>query len=336
MPVKITREPKKRFVPSSPAARRLAKELKLDLSLVQGSGPNGRVVEADVIRQHEEARRAVKMTPLAKKMIREAGLEQSEVAGSGEAGKITKKDVEFALDGKTAVTETHPAQSLSFSGMRKSIADNMSASPQNSAQLTLFREVDVTGTGQFLDIVQENYKEDQGVKVSYHDVIILAASRALKRFPQMNSTLVKDEIQMHDLINIGIAVALPEGLIVPVLREADKKGLVQISKEARELARKAGEDSLSVEEASGGTFTVTNLGMFGVEGFTPILRPPETGILGVGRVKEKPAVHDGKIVIRSLMFLSLTFDHRVVDGAMGGSFLETLARSLENPMLALA
>jgi pyruvate dehydrogenase E2 component (dihydrolipoamide acetyltransferase) len=135
---------------------------------------------------------------------------------------------------------------------------------------------------------------------------------------------------------MGIAVALPGGLIVPVLHDADKKGLLQIAREARELARKAREGTLSVDEVTGGTFTITNLSMFEVDGFTPILRPPETGILGVGRVKEKPAVYERQITIRSMMFLSLTYDHRVVDGAPANDFLQTVARYLQNPTLAMA
>jgi pyruvate dehydrogenase E2 component (dihydrolipoamide acetyltransferase) len=147
--------------------------------------------------------------------------------------------------------------------------------------------------------------------------------------------LVGDEILFHHAVNMGIAVALPDGLIVPVLRDADKKGLLEIAKEARELARKARGGDLTVDEVTGGTFTITNLSMFEVDGFTPILRSPETGILGVGRVKEKPAVYNGEITIRPMMFLSLTFDHRVVDGAPAAEFLETVARYLQQPTLAL-
>ncbi len=134
---------------------------------------------------------------------------------------------------------------------------------------------------------------------------------------------------------MGIAVALPDGLMVPVLRDAHKKGLLQIAKEARELARKAREGTLTVDEVTGGTFTITNLSMYEVDGFTPILRPPETGILGVGRVKEKPSVHDGEICVRPMMFLSLTFDHRVVDGAPAAEFLQAVARFLQHPTLTM-
>ena len=176
----------------------------------------------------------------------------------------------------------------------------------------------------------------KSVRVSYNDIIILAVSRALKRFPIMNSTLVGDEILLHDSVNMGIAVALKEGLIVPVLRDADKKGLLQIAKETRILAVKAREGNLGVDEVTGGTFTITNVSMFQVDGFTPILKPPETGILGIGRVKEKPAVYEGEIAIRSMMFLSLTFDHRIVDGAPANAFLETAGRYLQHPNLIMS
>lgn len=169
-----------------------------------------------------------------------------------------------------------------------------------------------------------------------NDIVILATSRALKRFPIMNSTQIGDEILLHDSVRMGIAVALPEGLIVPVLNEADKKGLLQIARESRELARKAREGTLSVDEVTDGTFTITNLSGFGVDGFTPILKPPETGILGVGRVVAKPVVSKGEIVIRSMMVLSLTIDHRVVDGALAAEFLQTVARYLEQPPLIMS
>ncbi len=228
-----------------------------------------------------------------------------------------------------------PVKSIPFSGMRKSIADNMYASLHNTAQLTMFTEVDVTDMIRFRDAVREEYKKDETVRISYNDIIILATSRALKHHPIMNSTLVGEEILLHDSVNMGVAVALPEGLIVPVLRDADKMGLVQIAAGARELARKAREGSLTVDEVTGGTFTISNVSMFEVDGLTPILKPPETGILGVGRVKEKPAVHNGEIAIRSMMFLNLTIDHQIVDGAPAADFLQTLARYLANPYLIM-
>jgi pyruvate dehydrogenase E2 component (dihydrolipoamide acetyltransferase) len=334
-PTPMERPAEKKFVPSSPAARRLAKELGVDIALVEGSGPDGRITEADVQRFHEEGPPAPKVTPLAAEMIRQEGLDVAAIEGTGVGGKITKEDVQRVLDIKKRKAAAQPVTSIPFSGMRKSIAENMHASLHNTAQLTMFTEVDVSEMIRFRDMVREEYKKDETVRISCNDIIILATARALKRHPIMNSTLVGEEILLSDAVHMGIAVALPEGLIVPVLRDADKKALLEIAGEARELARKAREGTLEVDEVTGGTFTISNMSMFQVDGVTPILKPPETGILGVGRVKEKPAVYKGEIAIRSMMFLSLTFDHQIADGAPAGAFLETVARYLQDPYLIM-
>ncbi len=325
----------KKFIPASPSARRVAKELDVDLAQVTGTGPKGRVTEADVMRYHEQGPPTPKMTPLAAEMIRQAAMDAAAIQGTGEGGKITREDVERALELLQQTEAALPTKSIPFSGMRKSIAENMHSSLQNTAQLTAFTEVDVTEMIRFRDTIREKFKKDETVRISYNDIIILATSRALKHYPIMNSTLVGDEILLHDSVNMGIAVALPEGLIVPVLRDADRMGLLQIAGRTRDLARKARAGTLTVDEVTGGTFTISNVSMFQVDGLTPILKPPETGILGVGRVKEKPAVHKGEIAIRSMMFLNLTFDHQVVDGAPAAEFLQTLARYLENPYLIM-
>jgi pyruvate dehydrogenase E2 component (dihydrolipoamide acetyltransferase) len=335
-PARPEKKEEKKFVLASPAARRLAKELGVDLARVPGTGSGGRVTEADVKKYHEEGPPPPKITPLAEEMARQAGLDIYTITGTGEGGKITKEDVERAIQARAREEEAQPVRSIPFTGMRKSIADNMYASLQNTAQLTSFVEADVTEMARFLALVRDEYKRDETVRVSYNDIIILATSRALKRHPLMNSTLVGEEILVHSAVNMGFAVALKEGLIVPVLRDADKKGLLQIAKETRELAKKAREGKLTVDEVTGGTFTITNVSMFEVDGFTPILKPPETGILGVGRVKEKPAVHNGEIAIRSMMYLSLTFDHRVVDGAPANEFLQTVVRYMQQPMLIMS
>jgi len=336
-PPKPAAPTEKKFMPASPAARRLAKELGVDLARVRGSGPEGRITEADVQRFHDEGPPPPKITPLAEEMARQAGLDISTIPGTGEGGKITKEDVQRVLAAqKPAPEAVSVVKSIPFAGMRKSIAQNMHASLHNTAQLTAFVEVDVTELVRFRDTVRDAYRSDESVKVSYNDIIILAVSRALKRHPVMNSTLVGEEIFLHETVNMGIAVALAEGLIVPVLRNADRMGLLEIARGGRELARKAREGTLTVDEVTGGTFTITNMSMFQVEGVTPILRPPETGILGVGRIKEKPAVFNGQIAIRSMMFLSLTFDHQVVDGAPANQFLGTVAAYLENPYLIMS
>jgi pyruvate dehydrogenase E2 component (dihydrolipoamide acetyltransferase) len=322
---------------ATPAAKRLAKELGVDLTLVKGTGPEGRIKEADVTRYHEEARRKPKITPLAEEIARKAGLDISTITGTGEGGKITREDVERVLDQKkpAVAEEVKPVRTILLTGMRKAIADNMHASLQNTAQLSMFTEVDVTESVRFLNLVRDQYKKDESVKVSLNDIIILATSRALKRFPIMNSTQVGDAIILHDRVGMGIAVALPDGLIVPVLRDADQKGLVEIARETRELAGKARNGSLRMDEVTGGTFTITNLSASCVDNFTPILRPPETGILGVGRVIEKPVVVKGEITVRSMMGLSLTIDHGVVDGAPASEFLQLLVSFLEQPTLIM-
>lgn len=330
----------KAFVQASPAARRLAKELGVDLTLVPGSGPEGRVTEADVTKVHEEGPPRPKITPLAEEMARQAGLDISQIQGTGEGGKITKEDVQRVLAGPPeAPAEQQEAlggvKSVPYSGMRRAIAANMYNSLHNTAQLSVFTEVDMTEALRWLDSVRAEYAKDESVRVSLNDIVILVTSRALKRFPRMNSNLVGDEILLFDDVNMGVAVALPEGLIVPVLRRADKKDLLTIGREARLLAKKAREGSLSVDEVTEGTFTITNVSMFQVDGFTPILKPPETGILGVGRLRKKPAVVGDQIAIRSMMFLSLSFDHQVVDGAPANEFLQTVARYLENPYLGI-
>jgi len=193
----------KRFVPATPAARRLAKEMDIDLALVPGTGPGGRITEADVTKYHEEGPPPPKITPLAEEMARQAGLDVTTIAGTGEDGKITKEDVERALEARGSKDEAEPVHSIPFTGMRKSVADNMYASLQNTAQLTSFTEVDVTEMVRFLALVREEHKKDKEVRISYNDIIIQATSRVLKRFPIMNSTLVGDEILLHGSVNMG-------------------------------------------------------------------------------------------------------------------------------------
>ncbi len=329
------REEEEKPVIASPAARRLAKEKGIDLTRVSGTGPGGRITEADVMKYYEEAPRPARITPIAERMAREAGLDISTIVGTGERGKVVKEDVEKVLAVRAKMEIAGPVQSIPLVGMRKKIAQNMFSSLHNTAQVSSFVEVDATEMVRFRDLLREEYKNDETVRISYNDIIVLATSRALKRIPIMNSALVGEEIFLFNEVNMGIAVAVPEGLIVPVLRDADKKGISQIARESRDLARKAREGNLSVEEVTGGTFTISNVSMFEVDASTPILRSPETGILGVGRVKEKPAVHNGQIAIRSMMFLSLTFDHRVIDGAPANEFLGFVVRFLQDPRLIL-
>ncbi|WP_428561233.1 MAG: dihydrolipoamide acetyltransferase family protein [Solidesulfovibrio sp. DCME] len=328
---------------ASPAAKRLARELGVDLAAVAGTGPGGRIKEEDVAAHHEAASKLPKITPLAAVIAAKAGLDIRTVTGTGERGKITREDVERALhpeaaaaDGATAVPDaTAGVTVVPMTGLRRAIADNMAASLAQAAQLTLITEVDATESLAFLATVRAMHKKDPSFKVSLNDILILATSRALTRFPMMNATQVGDDIHIHADVNMGVAVAIEGGLIVPVLRAAHKKSLTTIAREAREIAGKARTGALSADDLAGGTFTISNMGRSPVDFFTPILKPTETGILGVGRVVEKPVVRQGAIVIRSMMGLSLTFDHRVIDGAPAGEFLKLLCQYVEQPSLIL-
>ncbi|MGC8603600.1 MAG: 2-oxo acid dehydrogenase subunit E2 [Desulfomonilaceae bacterium] len=342
--INLTDQSVRAFVPASPAAKRLARELGINLSLVVGSGPGGRIIESDVTNYKNASGDNARITPLALEIARQKGLDISGIKGTGDRGKITREDVENALkipnvetseDAFSEAKEEPLFRSISYSGMRRSIGENMISSLHTSAQLTAFAEIDVTEMVAFLDLLREEFRKDESVKISYNDIIVLAVSRALKRHPRMNSLLVGGEILEYDSVNMGIAVALEQGLIVPVLHEADKKGLLQIANEARELATRAREGKLTIEEVTGGTFTISNTSMYEVDGFTPILRPPETGILGVGRIKKKPAEYRGEIALRNLMTISLTYDHRVVDGVPAHKFLETVGKYLQHPMLIM-
>ncbi len=287
-----------------PAARRLAKELGVSLEAVTGTGPDGAITEKDV----RAASQASKAAPAPK-----------ETAPAAEAPAGPR-----------------PGSVIPMAGMRKIIAANMQASLQNAAQLTVFVEVDVTEMVALREAMLARNKKNPDYKLSYNDIIAYAVCRALLKHPIMNSTFEEDGIHVHDHVNLGVAVSLPDGLIVPNVMQADTYGLEELKAKVRDVAGRARKGGLSMDELQGGTFTISNVSMLGVDGFTPILNPPQTGILGVGRVTEKPAVHEGAICIRKTMQLSLTFNHMVTDGGPAMSFLRALADMLEQPVRMLA
>jgi pyruvate dehydrogenase E2 component (dihydrolipoamide acetyltransferase) len=317
-------------VRSSPAARRLARELGVEIARVTGTGSGGRITEKDVQAFHD-SRAPVAATPLARRMAEEEGLDLTEIQGTGPGGRITEDDVLSVLEGGAGPPVARPGV-VPFAGMRQAIAEGMLESLHSMAQLTLTTQADVTGLVELRDLLRQRWE----ARVSYTDLIVKAAAVALREHPILNSMLVGEEIVLHDEVNVGVAVALDEGLIVPVVRHADRKTVLEIHAEILDLARQAREGTLSVDQVTGGTFTVTNLGMYGVDAFTPIINPPQVAILGVGRITEGLALQGGQVVSRSKMALSLTIDHRVVDGAPGAAFLQTLVQLLEHPALIFA
>ena len=342
-----------------PAARRLAKERGIDLSLVQGSGPNGRIVIADVERAIEVVKEGseepegasaprVQVVPAARRLARELGIDLAVVQGSGPNGRIVIADVERAVEsegqgsGDTVVGDyEEPGQfragpvssSIPMEGIRQTIASRMLQSLQTMAQVTLTIEADVT---QAMLLREGLSRHMEGGSLSPLHLAAKAAAKALQQHPRLNAIQTGDSIQLMEQVNIGLAVSLPEGLVTPVLRDVPEKGLGQIAREARELAGRARENRSTPQDVSGGSFTITNLGAYDIDAFTPIINPPQVAILGVGRAVEKPVIRDGEFAKATMMFLSLTFDHRVVDGAPAAEFLQTVKGCLEDPWWMVA
>jgi pyruvate dehydrogenase E2 component (dihydrolipoamide acetyltransferase) len=326
----------KSFSPASPAARSLAKKLGIDITAIAGSGPEGRIIEKDILDYCEKAEQLNKTKPLAENIAENAGLNTDAVESTGDRGKITSLDVKRAIEiEKHEGVSAGSIKKISMTAMRKTIARAMYNSIHKTAQVSVFAEVDVTDLLRIHQEIKTKYNNEVNVRISHTDLMILATCRALKRFPIMNSTFIDDEILVYDEIHMGVAVALPQGLIVPVLRNADKKGLLEIARERSKLVGNAREGRLTLQDVVGGTFTISNISMFSVDGATPILNSPENGILAFGRIREKPTVHLSQIAVRSIMVVSLTFDHQVIDGAPAAQFLTALVQYMENPNLML-
>lgn len=334
---------------ASPAARQLAEKLAINLTEVKASGPGGRILESDVQRYidlrgeapvAETAR--LKASPLARRLAKEHGLDLSSIIGSGPDGRIVRDDVlqaASAVPTPTApvVETTAPQQAtevISMSGIREIIAERMTLSVQTNASVTLHTEVDATNFVELRGMLNDKLQARE-VSLTYTDLLVKVVANALGEHRRLNATLTDDGIHLLSEINIGVAVALEDGLVVPVVQNADKERLSEISAQVRGFAERARHNQLTPGELQGGTFTITNLGNFGIDAFTPIINPPESAILGVGRILKKPVVHNDEIAIRSMLTLSLTFDHRVIDGAPAAQFLQTVAGYIQDPYLLL-
>jgi pyruvate dehydrogenase E2 component (dihydrolipoamide acetyltransferase) len=271
-----------------------------------------------------EAPREVRASPLAKRLAQEHGIDLATLRASAADGRITEQDVRAAIEARAAAAAV---KRETLSPTRKIIARRMMDSLQTTAQLTLTAEADVTE----LVAQREKFKAEFGA--TYTDMLLYATARALEKHPSLNARLVGDELQVYQDCNIGIAVARDEGLIVPVLRAVNQQSLREISDAAKALAEKARRNALTDQDLAGGTFTVTNMGMYGIDAFTPILNPPEVAILGVGRIAEHATRKSkrGGVLWKQMLTLSLTIDHRAVDGAPGAAFLQTLCQLLQTP-----
>lgn len=315
--------PESAVVFATPRARTRAAELNVDWTSLPGSSPEGWVIERDVLAAAEARPRA---TPLARKVAEHAGIDLAQVVGSGPRGKVRRADVEAQ---RTALLQGE-RRIVPLRGMRKVIAERMKQSQDTNAQTTHRTTVRMAEAKRMREALKT-----AGRKVSFTDLVALCVVRALAEHPRMNVELTPEGVWHKDFVNLGVAVALDEGLLVPVVRDADLMGLGQLSAAMREVAVGAREGSLSPDAYTGGSFTISNLGMYGLEEFTAIINPPESGILAVGAVEDSPVAVNGAVEVQPVMKLTLSYDHRVIDGAPAAVFLGTVKRYLENPCFML-
>jgi len=280
----------------------------------------------------------VMASPLAKKLAEEKGISIAGVNGSGDNGRIVKRDIENyvpqsspAKQTSAQTNESNTAKDVAVSQMRKTIAKRLAESKFSAPHFYLTMEIDMDNAVEARKIINQT----ADVKVSFNDLVVKACAMALRKHPKVNAAWLGDTIRYYNYVNIGVAVAVEEGLLVPVLRNTDFKGLAQISTEVRDFAQKAKDKKLQPSDWEGNTFTISNLGMFGIEEFTAIINPPDACILAVGGIKQTPVVKNNQIVVGNVMKVTLSCDHRVVDGATGAAFLQTVKANLENPVCML-
>jgi pyruvate dehydrogenase E2 component (dihydrolipoamide acetyltransferase) len=275
------------------------------------------VEEKEMVEKIEER---VLASPAAKRLAREQSVDLTQVRGSGPEGRIVEEDVKQLIE--RTKTQPRVKEIIPLTGIRKTTAERVSLSARTAPHSTITMEVDMTNAVRL-------HEETQA---SYTDMLVKAVAKALREQPIMNATLEDERIKVFEDVNVGVAVATDKGLVVPVVHEADKKSLSDIASFLKELVEKAREGKLAKDDLTGGTFTITNLGMYGVDMFIPIINPPETAILGVGRVTQKPVVVNGQIAIKPIMQLSLAYDHRIVDGAPAAKFLQRVKQILESSL----
>ncbi len=300
--------------------------------------------ESQTITQQQSAQTEIKQkpvaksTPLAEKMMLENKIDPSKVKGSGPNGKILKHDVIKYLSGgidASNITQwggSRETRREKMSMLRKKISERLVSVKNETAMLTTFNEVDMSAVIALRNKYKEAFKEKHGIGLGFMSLFTKAVCEALKMFPAVNAYIDGDEIVYHEYCDIGIAVSTPKGLMVPVIRNAEVKSLAEIEKEIKNLATKAREGKISIEEMTGGTFTITNGGVFGSMLSTPIINPPQSAILGMHNIVDRPVAVNGKVEIRPVMYVALSYDHRIIDGRESVSFLYKVKEMIENPV----
>jgi len=299
--------------------------------IIQGLGKPRAAISEEL----EKPAARIPISPAARKLAREHGIDLARIKGSGPGGKITMEDVLREISEDAAAVRLQPevehGKAIPMSKMRKAIAERMAYSAKMAPQVTVTAEADMSEVVKLREKLLPEFERKIGVRLSYTDILVKVLAMVLREQPVFNSRLEADLIRLIDEINVGIAIEVEEGLIVPVVREADKKTLTEIAKTTKQLIEGARQGKLSSSELTGGTFTISNLGSYGIDVFTPLINPPETAILGVGRIADKPIARNGEVNIKPMMCLSLSFDHRVIDGALAARFLHRIREILEAP-----
>ena len=321
------------YVLSTPYAKKLAKERGIELAAVPATGPKGIVVARDVAACQPAAQ--TKASPVAAKMAAELGVDLNALY---QGSRVMKADV-LAASGAPAAAAPAAAvaeggRTVKVSPLRRSIAANMLKSWETSPCVTYTRPVDATGMVALRGKLKDGLKA-QGIKLTYNHILMKVVARALTEFPEINASFSENMLTLHPRVNMGLAVAKEGGLIVPNLKNCAQKSLAQIASETEGLIEAARTGKLSMDDMTGGTFTISNLGTYGITSFSPIINQPELAILGVCAMMDTPVVQDGQIVVRPIMQLSLTADHRVIDGVQASEFLQRICELLENPLLLL-
>jgi pyruvate dehydrogenase E2 component (dihydrolipoamide acetyltransferase) len=335
---------------ASPRARRLATEKSINLSEIQGSGPRSMIVERDVQVFLDRKKTRMKVTPLAKRMAAAEGLDLVGLMQVESSHLVRRVDIERVLKGQeeNVPVSARPIPTtdqgelrkpiptltrlMAITHRRKTIARRMQESHQTTAPVTLMRAVDATELKRLRELILEGV-EAGDERPTYTDLMIAIVADCLLRHSEINATFDGEMIEVHSEVHMGLAVDVTRGLVVPVIRSAEKRNVLDIAKERARLVRQALNDELDMDELTGGTFTISNMGILKIDAFTPLINPPQTAILGIGRIHPVPAVVGGEIAIREQMVLSLTFDHRVIDGGPAARFLDDVTVFVEKPQL---
>ncbi|MCL6429585.1 MAG: 2-oxo acid dehydrogenase subunit E2 [Anaerolineae bacterium] len=323
---------------ATPLAEKRAAEAGIDISEVPQARLAGRVTRQDVEEYLAGRQSRVRATPAARRSARERGVELGLVAGSGPRGRIQQRDVLLASH-RGAPPGEGGDEVVPYEGLRHRIGSRLQASYQTAPHITLTVEADMTAAERLRTELNALADQAGEPRVSVTAILVKVCAWALRRHRWVNASLQGAEIRLRRVVNVGVAVALDDGLIVPVIHNADRLGIGEISARLDDLARRAREGALTPDEVSGGTFTITNLGMFGVDRFTAIINPPESAILAVGRIAKRAVVAEGptgdSVVVRPTVALTLSADHRVLDGAVAARFLQDVVRALESPAIVL-